>query len=124
MLVVVAVAIAGALGALARYGVDRFIEHHLFTVFPWSTLAINVTGCFLAGVTIAALVDRHEVPAWLRVGVVVGFLGAYTTFSTFAQESRDLLAGGHGALALANILGSSIAGIGAVVVGIGAGHAL
>ena len=49
---------------------------------------------------------------------------AYTTFSMLAQESRDLLAGGHGALAVANVLGSSIAGVGGVVVGIGAGRAL
>jgi CrcB protein len=92
MLVVVAVAVGGAAGSLARYGLDRFIEHHVITVFPWSTFTINVTGCFLAGLAVAALVDRHHLPPWVRIGIVVGFLGAYTTFSTFSQETRDLLA--------------------------------
>jgi CrcB protein len=94
MLLVLAVGIGGASGALARYGLDRFIEHRVVTVFPWSTFAINVTGCFLAGTVVAALVDRHSTPAWARTRAVVGFLGAYTTFSTFAQETRDLLAQG------------------------------
>ena len=50
MLVVAAVAVGGALGALARYGLDRLIEHHVLTVFPWSTFTINITGCLLVGV--------------------------------------------------------------------------
>jgi fluoride ion exporter CrcB/FEX len=66
MLLALAVAVGGAAGALARYGLDRVIEHHVFTVRPWSTFVINVTGCFLAGVTIAALVDRHHLPGWVR----------------------------------------------------------
>ena len=124
MLVVIAVGVAGAAGALARYGLDRLIEHHLVTVFPWSTFTINLTGCFLAGLAVAALVDRHDLPAWVRTGVVVGFLGAYTTFSTFAQESRDLLAGGHLSLALADAVGSVVVGVLAVVAGSGVGRML
>jgi fluoride exporter len=73
------VAAFGAAGALTRYGLDRFIEHRLLAVFPWSTFAINMTGSFVAGVAVAQLVDRHDAPAWVRTGVVVGFLGAYTT---------------------------------------------
>ena len=107
-----------------RYGLDRLIEHHVITVFPWSTFAINITGCFLAGVVVAALVDRHDAPAWIRTGAVVGFLGAYTTFSTFAQESRDLLAGGHLALALADTVGSVVVGVLAVVAGSAVGRVL
>jgi CrcB protein len=90
LLLVIAVALGGATGALARYGLDRLVEQQLVTVFPWSTFTVNVTGCFLAGLAVAALVDRHDLPDWVRTGIVVGFLGAYTTFSTFAQESRDL----------------------------------
>jgi CrcB protein len=124
MLLVIAVGVGGAGGALARYGLDRLIEHHVFTIFPWSTFAINVTGCFAAGAAVAALVDRHELPNWLRAGVVVGFLGAYTTFSTFAQETRDLLAEGHGALAVANAAGSVAVGVAAVLAGVAAGRTL
>jgi fluoride exporter len=124
MLVALAVGLGGAAGALARYGLDRLIEHHVVTVFPWSTFTINVTGCFLAGVAVAALVDRHDLPAWLRTGAIVGFLGAYTTFSTFAQESRDLLAGGHVSLGVVNASASVVVGILAVAAGSGVGRML
>ena len=124
MLLALAVAVGGAAGALARYGLDRLIEHHVFTVVPWSTFVINVTGCFLAGVTIAALVDRHHLPGWVRAGVVVGFLGAYTTFSTFGQETRDLLIEGHRLLAVTNVLASDVVGVTAVVAGAAVGRTL
>jgi fluoride exporter len=124
MLLIAAVGIGGAAGALARYGLDRLIQHHVFAVFPWSTFTINVTGCFLAGAAIASLVDRHELPGWARAGIVVGFLGAYTTFSTFAQESRDLLVEGHHLLAFTNVAGSAVVGIAAVMAGAAVGRAL
>jgi CrcB protein len=124
LLLVISVAVGGAAGALARYGLDRLIEHHIVTVFPWSTFTINVTGCFLAGVAVAALVDRHDLPAWIRTGAIVGFLGAYTTFSTFAQESHDLFAGGHVSLAVVNASASVVVGLLAVVAGSGFGRML
>jgi fluoride exporter len=62
MWIVLAVAAGGALGAAARYSVDRVIELRVLTVFPWSTWTVNITGCFLAGLLVAALVDRHDLP--------------------------------------------------------------
>jgi CrcB protein len=124
MLVAIAIALGGAAGALARYAADRLIEHHLFTVFPWSTFVVNVSGCLVVGAVVAALVDRHHVSDWLRAGLVVGFLGAYTTFSTFAQETHDLLVGDHLVLGLANAVGSMAAGIVAVIAGTMIGRAL
>jgi CrcB protein len=124
MLLVLAVALGGASGALARYGLDRFIEDHVLTVFPWSTFLINVTGCFAAGVAVAVLVDRHDVPTWIRTGVVVGFLGAYTTFSTFAQETHDLLSDGHAVLGIVDAAGSIVVGVAAVIGGIALGKVL
>jgi len=124
MLLVLAVAAFGAAGALTRYGLDRFIEHRLLAVFPWSTFAINMTGSFVAGVAVAQLVDRHDAPAWVRTGVVVGFLGAYTTFSTFAQETHDLFSEGHSTLAVANAAGSVAVGVTLVVAGIAFGRTL
>jgi len=124
MLLVVAVGLGGMAGALSRYGLDRLIEDHVSSVFPWSTFTINITGCFLAGLVVAGLVDRHDLPAWIRTGAVVGFLGAYTTFSTFAQKSRDLLTGGHLFLALADTVGSVVVGVLAVVVGSAVGRVL
>ena len=108
MPVALGVALGGALGSLARYAIDSLIERHTESVFPWATFAINMTGCLAVGFFIAALVDRHRAPSWLRAGLVVGVCGGFTTFSTFAQETLDLLEGRHVAVAAASV-GASIA---------------
>ena len=92
-------------------------------MFPWSTFTINVTGCFLIGVITATLVERHHLPAWLRVGLVVGVVGGYTTFSTFAQEALDLADIHHVALGFAYVVASIAFGIAAVYAGTRLGRA-
>lgn len=124
MPVYLAVAVGGAFGAVARFGIDRSIERRSFAVFPWSTFAINVSGCLVIGVVIAALVDRHHLPGWLRVGLVMGVLGGYTTFSTYAQESLDLLREGQAGIATVYMAGSVLSGILAVYAGTLLGQAL
>ena len=124
MPVIVGVALGGAVGASARYLLDRFIEQRSEAVFPWATFAINVTGCFLIGLIIETLVDRHHLPAWLRVGLVVGVIGGYTTFSTFAQEALALLESDDVAVALAYTAGSVVVGLLAVYAGTLLGRAL
>lgn len=114
MPVVLGVALGGALGASARYGADKLIERSLGGVFPWSTFLINVSGCFLIGVFTAALVERHHLPAWLRVGIVVGAIGGYTTFSTFAAEALDLDEIHHIAVSAAYLIASVSIGMVAV----------
>ena len=111
------VALGGACGASARYVVDRFIEQHTESVFPWSTFTINVTGCLVIGVVIEQLVDRHHLPAWIRVGIVVGVLGGYTTFSTFSQEIFTLLESNDVAIALTYAAASGGVGLLAVYAG-------
>jgi CrcB protein len=123
-MVVIAVAVGGALGALAPYGADRAIEARSNALFPLSTFVINVSGCFAAGVVIASLVDRHHVPGWVRVGLVMGFLGAYTTFSTFAQETWELTDERHLAYAAANVAASVGVGVLAVALGHAVGRQL
>jgi CrcB protein len=118
------VAVGGALGALARYGLDRMIERRTFAVFPWSTFVINTSGCLAIGAVIAALVDRHHTPAWLRIGLVVGVLGGYTTFSAFAQESLDLVEANDVGIAALYMFGSIASGVAAVFVGAKIGRAL
>jgi CrcB protein len=124
MPVVVGVALGGALGASARWGLDRFIEARSESVFPWSTFTINVTGCFLIGIATVQLVDRHHLPAWIRVGVVVGVLGGYTTFSTFAQESYSLADARDLGVLLAYTAGSVVLGVLAVYAGMVLGRTL
>jgi CrcB protein len=117
MAVALAVALGGALGSISRYGLDAWIERRTASFFPWSTFAINVSGCLAVGFLIAALVDRHRAPAWLRIGLVVGFCGGYTTFSTFAQETLDLVETRELGVALASVVASVALGLVAVFVG-------
>jgi CrcB protein len=121
--IVFGVALGGALGASARYGVDRLIEQRTSSVFPWSTFTINITGCFVIGLLTAALVDRQHLPAWIRVGLVVGVVGGYTTFSTFAQEALEVGEVHHVAIAFAYIVASVAIGLAAVYAGTLAGRA-
>jgi CrcB protein len=122
MPVALAIAAGGALGALARYGVDRFVSTRTVSVFPWGTFVVNVSGCLAVGFLIGAFVDRHHAPAWLRAALVVGFCGAYTTFSTFAQETTNLVDARDYGLAFANVALSVLAGIAAVLLGQAAGR--
>lgn len=117
MPLVLGVAACGVLGVLARYGLDSWIEQHSESVFPWATFTINVTGCLAVGFFIAALVDRHRMPQWIRTGLVVGFCGGFTTFSTFAQETLDLFEEGDHAVAVATIGANVLLGLGAVWLG-------
>lgn len=122
--VYLAVALGGAAGATSRYGIDQAIERRSFAVFPWATFTINISGCVLIGVVVAALVDRHQAPAWLRTGLVVGFIGGYTTFSTFAQEGLDLMREGQSVVALLYAVGSVLIGLAAVYAGMAVGRVL
>jgi CrcB protein len=115
MPVFLTVALAGAAGAGARYGLDKLFArdaHHI----PWVTFAINVGGSFLLGAVVATL-DAHPHPA-LRPAITIGFLGAFTTFSTLSLETYRLIDRGHLILACAYSLGSLAAGLGALSVGV------
>jgi fluoride exporter len=124
MPVIVGVALGGALGASARYALDRLIEARSESIFPWATFVINLSGCFVIGIVTATLVDRPHVPAWLRIGIVMGVIGGYTTFSTYAQEGLDLVDARDTAVAIAYLGGSVVLGIIAVYAGRSAGRAL
>jgi CrcB protein len=120
--VALAVAVGGAFGAVSRYGVDALVERRSESLFPWSTFVINLSGCFAVGFLIAAIVDRQRAPQWLRVGLVVGFCGGYTTFSTFAQETLDLVEARDVGLAVASVVASVVLGVLAVFVGMKLGR--
>jgi fluoride exporter len=117
----IAIAVAGALGALARYGLDGLISRRAPTSFPWGTFVINVSGSFLVGIAFVVMTERFRPDPWLRSAVTIGFLGAYTTFSTFSLETYRLVEDGAYGLALANTLGSLAAGLAAVYAGVAIG---
>jgi fluoride exporter len=120
--VVIGIAVAGALGALARYGLDELVGRRA-GAFPWGIFVVNVTGCFLIGFMVEALEPRFE-DSWVRLAVVTGFLGAYTTFSTFSLDTYRLLDQGHTGQAFANAFGTLLAGLIAVWIGLEAGRAV
>lgn len=117
MRTIVAVGIASACGGLARYLLGGLLAR-AGTSFPWETLVINLTGSFLLGFLFTLFVEVAPTPGWMRAALLVGFLGSYTTFSTFALESYRLIEDGAYAPALANLLGSLVAGLAAVYAGI------
>ena len=119
-----AIVVAGAFGALARYGLDGWISRRAPTSFPWGTFAINVTGSFLLGLAFVLMTERFRPDPWLRSAVTIGFLGAYTTFSTFSLETYRLIEDGAYGLAFANVVGSVAAGLTAVYAGVVLGRAL
>ena len=121
MPVFLTVAFAGAAGAAARYGLDRLFSrdaHHV----PWVTFAINVGGSFVLGAIVSTL-DAHPHPA-VRPAITIGFLGAFTTFSTLSLETYRLLDRGHVAAAAAYSLGSLAAGLAALSLGVFAARAV
>jgi CrcB protein len=118
----VLIAIGGAAGALARYVLDTWISERAAGLFPWGTLVVNVSGSFTLGLLFALTVERGVLPPESRAALMIGFLGAYTTFSTFMLESLRLVEEGAYAAALVNIAGSVALGFGAVVVGMAIGR--
>jgi CrcB protein len=112
-----AIMIAGALGALARYALQAVIDPRGGGL-PWGTFVINVSGSFLLGLVFTITTERLSVEPWLRTALTVGFLGAYTTFSTLAFETVRLLDGREWLAAFLNMAGSAVFGILAVLAGV------
>ena len=110
-------ALAGACGTLARYGLAGMVHRWLGSSFPWGTAFVNILGCFLFGLVWAAASERGVISPEMRTIILVGFMGAFTTFSTFAAESGHLLADSQWALALGNVLLHNVGGIGFFILG-------
>jgi CrcB protein len=117
----VVVAVGGALGALARYGVQLGLPHSP-GAWPWATVAVNLTGCLLIGLLLAVLLARAPDHPWLRPFLATGVLGGYTTFSTFSVDAVQLVEAGRWPLAVAYLLVSVVGGLAAVVLGLGVGR--
>jgi fluoride exporter len=119
MLRILILALGGALGTLARYGLNGVISSRIAT-FPLGTMLVNITGCFAIGV-IAAVSDASLGRAWLksewREFLMVGFCGGYTTFSSFGLQTLNLARDGEWLYVTANVVGSNVLGLLAVYLG-------
>jgi CrcB protein len=118
------ISIGALLGANARYWVGGLISGTLGPSFPFGTLFINLTGSLLLGFFVTLVTDRVLLdPRW-RLLVAIGFLGAYTTFSTYTYESVELILKGQIWSGIGNLFGSSLLGAIAVFIGILLGRVL
>ena len=120
----VLIALGGAAGAALRYVIDGWISERLNEAFPWGTFVINLTGSFVLGFLFALTMERAVLPASTHAPLMIGFIGAYTTFSTLMLESWRLWEDGAIVSALANLAGSTVLGVVAVVAGLTLGRAL
>ena len=112
------VGLGGFLGTNARYLVAHWIGARYGTSFPYGTLVINISGSFVLGLFLILVTERFLVHSHWRLFFAVGFLGGYTTFSTFSFESLALIQNGYWLLSLLNMIGSVVLGLGATLCGI------
>lgn len=118
------VAIFGGLGAVSRYGLDQLVSDRTGGQFPWGTMAVNLAGAFVLGVVIAQTTERLVAnPNW-RIALGAGFLGAFTTFSTYAYETVKLAEDGALSLAFLNAVGMVFLGLVAAFAGLAIGRSV
>lgn len=103
--------LAGAAGSLARYGLSTLVGHVMGSAFPWGIFVTNVLGCFAFGCIWALSGIYHVFSDATRIILLTGFMGAFTTFSTFIFDAQNLLEGGHWAALALNVAGQIVLGI-------------
>ena len=112
------IAIFGAVGTLARYGLQGVVQFRAASTFPYGTLLVNLSGCFLLGLIGQFTLNRMVIsPDW-RVAIAVGLFGGYTTFSSFGWETAKMLEDGEWARASAYVGASVVVGLLLSVAGI------
>jgi CrcB protein len=114
---IVLMAAAGVAGTFARYWISGFVQRLCGAAFPWGTLAVNVLGCLLFGFFWTLAEERMLIGPQARIVILTGFMGAFTTFSSYAFETAQLLSGAEWYRALGNIAVENIVGIAAIFLG-------
>jgi CrcB protein len=114
------VGIGGAIGAVGRYVVGRELTERIAGLFPYGTFTVNIVGAFVIGVLFVVLTERSIGDDYLRLLLVTGFLGGFTTFSSYTIEAINLAEGGQWGTALLYVLSSNVLGLLACLAGIGA----
>jgi CrcB protein len=116
------IAVFGAAGAVSRYAVDSWVSDSTGGQFPWGTLTVNVLGAFLLGVLVAVTTERLLLDQNWRIGLGIGFLGSFTTFSTFAYETVRLAEDSAWLMTAANVFGMIAIGLLAAFAGLALGR--
>lgn len=119
---IAAVIVGAGIGGALRYVLGAWLAEKWGPAFPWHTFVVNISGAFLLGVVMALSVERGILPSTWRLFLGVGILGGYTTFSTLAYESMALMERGEWVGGIANMFGSGLAGLVAVVLGLVVGR--
>lgn len=114
----IAVAVGGALGAVARYAISTWIFDSTSHKFPYATLSVNVLGSFVMGILFVLILEKGLLPPEWRGVLMIGFLGAFTTFSTFSLDALGLWQNGHLFLALVYALGTVVLCLAAITVAV------
>jgi CrcB protein len=114
---VLLIALAGAFGTLARYGLVITVNRLVSQPFPWGTFTVNALGCFLFGLVWQLSKLQVDLSVETRTIILVGFMGAFTTFSTFIFDSHALLRTGQILQTLLYVLGQNLVGLLAFVLG-------
>jgi len=112
------IALFGAIGTLARYGLQGVVQIRMGSMFPYGTLLINLSGCFLLGLIGQLTLNRMLISSDLRIAIAVGFFGGYTTFSSFGWETAKTLEDGEWLRAATYVAASVFAGLLLSVAGI------
>lgn len=115
---------AGGLGALARFGLSGFVQRLCGSEFPFGTIAVNLVGCLAFGFVWTLADERLIISGETRFIILTGFMGAFTTFSTFAFETSGLLRDAEWWSAAGNVLGHNVVGVAAVIGGMALGKLL
>jgi CrcB protein len=118
------VGVGGFLGAIARYWLGGWISRRMGTLFPYGTFAVNISGSFLIGLIVTVLTEGGDWNRAWRYLIPIGFIGAYTTFSTFEYETLQSIQDGQFLMAGLNVALSVLLGFAAVWMGVVAGRAL
>lgn len=117
MKIILAIGLGSCLGGIARYLLGQFVQHKFLSTFPYGTLSVNLIGCFLIGI-VFALGERGVVSVEWRFFLATGFLGGFTTFSSFSNEAIGLFRTGQMFQAFTYILSSVVIGLLATFAGI------
>lgn len=119
---IITVALGGAMGAVSRFLVGNIVGKALGSAWPYGTFIINIVGCFCMGVLMTVIVERQLLPAAWRLFLCVGFLGGFTTFSSFGYETISLINNGKLLEAFAYVGGSVLLGLLAAAIGVYVGR--